>query len=544
MFSTTFDSEKKIWFGKRIAPFHHKSVSLGRVIYYTLSMNREKVAQISDNNGLCVTNGELLNQMLTIASNLLDRGVKRDSVIAIMARNGHLIASTIFSAFFLAIPVNTLDPNYSVDETAHMFSQTKPSIVFCDYENYETVQNSVTKIGSNIKVINFGKRIENVDNIEDYLVKTGREQSLEIVEVDVKTCALILCSSGTTGFSKGVSVSHQHLLYAFGQPTFLQNWENGTMFCFSSLYWYTGISHLLVTTFLGLTRIITTEMYSPDLCMSIIQKYKVTHIISSLMPVVKILEHKSLTLDTLSSLREYILGGSVIPKEIWSKLQTFLKNGVVQIAYGLTEIGVASRQNHDMLTHSVGKLGPGFQAKIVNDNNMSLTVGEVGEVCFKSLFRFLGYYGNDKATEEIIDEDGWIHSGDIGRIDKDGCLHVIDRKKDILKYYGHHISPSEIEAIIINHPDVNFVAVVGIPDPVYTDLPAAVVVCKEGATVSEGEISNLVASKLSETKHLCGGVYFVDQLPLTPSGKIIKSKVKETAIELYESRKQCAKNLL
>ncbi|GAB0092213.1 4-coumarate--CoA ligase 1 [Sergentomyia squamirostris] len=536
MFSTTFDREKKIWFGKRIAPFHHESVSVGRAIYYTLSMNREKVAQICDNSGLCVTNGEILDQMLTIASNLLDRGAKRDSVIAIMARNGHLIAPTIFTAFFLAIPVNTLDPNYTVDETAHMFSQTKPSIVFCDHENYETVKNAIAKIGSNIKVINFGERISNVDNIEDYLEKTGHEQSLDFAEVNTKTCALILCSSGTTGLSKGVSLSHQHLLYAFAQPTFLQNWENGTMLGFSSLYWLSGMIHLLATTFLGIKRVITTENFTSDLSLNIIQKYKVTHLISPPVQAAKILENKSLIPDSLCSVREYILGGSVVPKEIWSKLQTYLKNGCVQIVYGMSELGFASRQNNDMSTYSVGKLGPGFNAKIVDDDNRNLNVDEVGEVCFKPQFRFLGYYGNDKATEEMIDEDGWVHTGDIGRIDEDGCLHVTDRKKEIMKYSNHHVSPSEIEGIIISHPDVTFVAVVGIPDLVYTDLPAAVVVRKEGATVSEGEISDLVASKLSDTKHLRGGVYFVDQLPLTPSGKVQKAKVKEIAIEFYKSR--------
>ncbi|GAB0092214.1 4-coumarate--CoA ligase 1 [Sergentomyia squamirostris] len=536
MFRTSYDSKEKIWFGQHLAPFHHESVSLGRVIYYTLSMNREKVVQISDNNGLCVTNGEILDQMLTIASNLLDRGAKRDSVIAIMAGNGHLIAPTIFAAFFLAIPVNTLDPNYSVEEAAHMFSQTKPSIVFCDHENYETVQKAVAKIGSNIKVINFGERISNVDNIEDYLVKTGREQSLEMVDVDAKTCALILCSSGTTGRAKGVRLSHQHLLYLLGFPGLWERWEGGVLFCFSSLYWISGVCTFLSSTILGLVRVITTETFSADLFLSIMRKYKVTHLISTPMQAAKILEHKSLAPDTLSSVREYIIGGSVVPHDTCIKMKSYLANGNIYIVYGMTEIGYISRQVSSNLTYSVGQLAPDLKVKITDDNNQKLSVGETGEICFKPRYHFLGYHGNDKATREIIDEDGWIHSGDIGRIDEGGSLHVVDRKKEILKYANHHVSPSEIEGIIISHPDVTFVAVVGIPDRVYTDLPAAVVVRKEGATVSEGEISDLVATKLSETKHLRGGVYFVDQLPLTPSGKVIKTKVKESAIEFYKSR--------
>ncbi|GAB0089088.1 4-coumarate--CoA ligase 1 [Sergentomyia squamirostris] len=535
MFHTSHKSNEKVWFGRNLAPFHHESVSVGRAIYYTLSMNREKVVQISDNNDMIVTNGVIFDQMICIASNLIDRGAKRDSVIAIMARNGHLIAPTIFASFVLAIPVNTLDPNYSVDEAAHMFSQTKPNIVFCDYENYEIVRSANVKIGNNMRIINFGERIQNIENIDDYLVKTGREKSVQIVDVDAKTCALILCSSGSTGLSKGVRLSHQHLLHHLGRPTLWEDWEGGIVFCFSSLYWYTGLTTLLTTTLLGMTRIITTENFSADLLLKIVQKYKVTHLISTPMHVAMLLDHKSLTPTTLISVRQYMMSGSILPKDFWSKMKLYLKNGFVQIAYGMSEVGFVALQNQNTKAYCVGHLAPCLKIKVVDENNQSLSTGEIGELCFKSPYTFLGYAANEKATREMIDEDGWIHSGDIGKMDENGCLHVIDRKKEILKYSNHHVSPSEIEGIIISHPDVSFVSVVGIPDRVCTDLPAAVIVRKEGASVSEKEISELVASKLSDPKHLRGGVFFVDQLPLTPSGKVKKAKVKEMAIEFYGS---------
>uniref|UniRef100_A0A1B0D5Z3 Acyl-coa synthetase n=1 Tax=Phlebotomus papatasi TaxID=29031 RepID=A0A1B0D5Z3_PHLPP len=540
MFSTRYDSDQKIWSGRHLAPFHHESVSLGRAIYYNLSFNRNVVGQISAETGLTVTNGEICDQMLAIASNLAVRGAKKGQVIAIVAKNGPNIAPATFAAFFLGIAVNTLDPNYSVDEISHMLRQTQPCIVLCDRENYPNVQSAIQSMKSTARIINFGLRIEGVENIEDYLVPTGKEEALtrEIVDVNGSTCAVILCSSGTTGMSKGVSLTHQHFLYMMSYPVFVDCYHNGIMLCFSSLYWLSGMAHLLLTTFLGMTRVITTETFNVDLCLDIIQKYQVTHLITAPVQLAGILSHKSLSPTSLASIREYMVGGSVVPKDNWLKIQAYMPNGSIKIVYGMSEVGYATCQEYRSTKYSTGKLAPDLQLKIVGDDGQNCPPGQTGEICFKPRFKFIGYIGNPEATNEIVDADGWVHSGDIGMMDADGDLQIVDRMKEILKYSNHHVSPSEIEEIIFSHPEVEYVAVVGVPDAVFTDLPAAMVVRKEGGTVTEKEISQLVASQLSNPKHLRGGVYFVNKLPLTPSGKVIKRKVKETVIELYKARHQ------
>uniref|UniRef100_A0A1L8DYR9 Putative acyl-coa synthetase n=1 Tax=Nyssomyia neivai TaxID=330878 RepID=A0A1L8DYR9_9DIPT len=538
MFTSKYDSAKKIWSGGHLAPFHDESVSLGRALYYTLARDPQRLAQISGDTGLRVTNGEICDQMLKIASNLSLKGAKRDQVIAIVAKNGPLIAPATFAAFLLAIPVNTLDPNYVMAEIAHMFTQTQPSIVFCDHDNYSTVKSALIENKSSAKIINFGPRISGVENIDDYLVKTGFEDSLEIPDVDGQTCGLILCSSGTTGLSKGVSLTHQHFLYLSANPYFFDFRQDSVMLCFSSLYWLSGILHLLFTTFNGMTRIITTQPFSPEHFLKMVDQYKVTHMLSAPVYLAAVLDSTLLTPTSLANLREYMVGGSVVPEEKWSRMQEYLPNGYVRIVYGMSELGFATRQDYKTKKYCVGKLAPDVQMKIVNINNENLGPGEKGEICFKSRFRFLGYTRNAKATAEMIDKDGWVHTGDIGFVDNDGDLHIADRMKEILKYSNHHISPSEIENIICRFPEVEYVAVVGVPDPVCTDLPAALVVLREDANITADDIYQLVASNLSNPKHLRGGVYFVDLLPLTPSGKVIKNKVKEKAIELYRARCQ------
>uniref|UniRef100_A0A7G3AB14 Putative acyl-coa synthetase n=1 Tax=Lutzomyia longipalpis TaxID=7200 RepID=A0A7G3AB14_LUTLO len=538
MFTTKYDSSRKVWSGRHLAPFHHAGVSLGRAICYTLTYDRRKVAQISHDTGIRTTNGELCDQMLTIASNLTTKGASRNKVIAIVAKNGPLIAPTVFAAFYLAIPVNTLDPNYEKAEITHMFRQTEPGIVFCDHDNYTTVKSAVNEISSKAKIINFGPRISGVENIEDYLVKTGFENSLDSPDVDEKTCGLILCSSGTTGLSKGVNLTHQHMLYLSGIPCFVEHPENGLMLCFSTLYWLSGIMHLLLTTFCGMTRIITTQTFSPELFLSMVAQYKVTHMISAPVHLSSVLECTSLTPTSLVSLREYMVGGSVVPEEKWMRAQDYLPNGFVRIVYGMSEVGFTTRQDYRTQKYCVGKLAPDLQLKIVNSNNQNLGPGESGELCFKPRYRFLGYIANAKATDEMIDDEGFVHSGDIGYMDNDGDLHIGDRLKDILKYCNHHVSPSEIENVICRIEEVEYAAVVGIPDPVVTDLPAALVVLREGANVTANDITQLVAATLSDAKQLRGGVYFVEKLPLTASGKVIKRKVRKKAIDIYRARQQ------
>ncbi|XP_059617882.1 uncharacterized protein LOC132262588 [Phlebotomus argentipes] len=536
MFTSRYNSELRTWSGRHLAPFHHESVSLGRALYYALSYSRNRVAQISDDSGLRVTDGELCDQMLAIAGNLRARGATRQQLIAVVAKNSHLIAPTVFAAFYLAIPVNTLDPNYSVDEIVHMFAQTRPSIVFCDHDNHATVQKAVIKMASGARIITFGPRIAGVDNIEDYVVQNNKEDPANIEDVDAETCALILCSSGTTGMSKGVSLTHQHLLYLFSYQVLFDFHDDARMLCFSSLYWLSGIAHLLLTTFLGITRIITPATFSVDLFLNIIEKYQATHVLSTPVQLAGVLESPRLTRTTLASVREYIVGGSVVPKDKWERIQTFVPNGFVLIVYGMSEVGFATRQVYRTNKYCVGKLAPDLQLRIVDENGQNCLPGETGEICFKPRFRFLGYYGNAAATRDMIDDAGWVHTGDIGRMDEDGDLHIVDRQKEILKYCNHHVSPSEVEQVIFGHAEVAYACVVGIPDPVCSDLPAAVVVRKEGAVVTEEDIARLVASRLSDPKHLRGGVYFVDSLPLTPSGKVIKGRVKQMALELFRAR--------
>lgn len=245
----------------------------------------------------------------------------------------------------------------------------------------------------------------------------------------------------------------------------------------------------------GATRIITTETFRPELYFRIIEQYKVTFAMSSPHHLALILKSERLHHTDLSSMRMQWVAGGKCSYQMQHEMNAVLPNGKVHTLYGLTEAHWAITFNLN-LKDCVGQLLSCFQVKIVDDDGNRCGIGENGEICFKANYRFLGYYGNQTATEEIFDEEGFVMTADIGHFDEDGDLYVVDRKKDLIKYCGFQISPSQIESFLMESKDIKSVCIVGIPDQtIDTDLPTAFVIRAENSTITESDINDMVAGK-------------------------------------------------
>lgn len=195
----------------------------------------------------------------------------------------------------------------------------------------------------------------------------------------------------------------------------------------------------------------------------------------------------------LSSLRNFYAGGSRAPLEICNEMKGYLPNGEVHAAYGLSELGTMAAVNMPFSGRDcVGKLSCNIDVKIVDANGERCGIGEDGEVCIKPKYTFLGYYGNEEATKQSIDNEGFLLTGDIGHFDEDGYLYVTDRKKDILRYCASQISPTEIESFLMQFSGIRAACVVGVSDLKYIQLPAAVIVKSQDSEVTKEEIDRLV----------------------------------------------------
>lgn len=362
--------------------------------------------------------------------------------------------------------------------------------------------------------------------------------SFSVVEVaDKQKTALILCSSGTTDLSKPICITHEVALSQL--PHSLIEKPHEVTFCFSSLYWLSGVQALLLGILESSTRLITTDSFSPESMLHLIQKHKVTSLFSGSFQMVLTLKCAEKQITDLTSVERWFCGGSKISNEITIAVQNYIPNGLVLVVYGMSELfGSITVKLCDGKNESVGQLVGGTTVKIVDENGNRLGVGQDGEVCVKNVYKFAGYYGDRVSTDALYDTEGFLQTGDIGHFDGDGSLYLVDRKKDILRYREHTISPSEIENFLSNRPEIESASVVGITDSSSNDLPAAVVVRQRGSTITEAEINNMIAKAFDDSRKLRGGIYFVDALPVTPSGKILRRKLKIHATKLYEASVQ------
>lgn len=279
---------------------------------------------------------------------------------------------------------------------------------------------------------------------------------------------------------------------------FTTNDSSDVMLCFSSLYWISGVVTLLAGTLCGATRIITSHGFSPELQLRLIEKYKATFTLNAPLHILLMMKCDRFSKTDISSIKYLYIGGSKAPFHIKTDIVQHIPNGNIIDVYGMSElVGGISFHFYPSMSgkDSTGRLMSGCCIKIVDDHGNRCGVNVDGEICIKMSHRFLGYYGNQKATDDLIDEEGFVVSGDIGHYDDDGDLFITGRKKDLMKYCNMQISPAEIDSFLTESPDIKSACVVGIPDAM-GDLPAAVIVRAEGSSISEKNIFDMTAGKV------------------------------------------------
>jgi acyl-CoA synthetase (AMP-forming)/AMP-acid ligase II len=234
----------------------------------------------------------------------------------------------------------------------------------------------------------------------------------------------------------------------------------------------------------------------------------------------------------LSSLKEVLSGAAPLSASLTDAAQQRLKCPVLQ-GYGMTELSpVVTITRVLSKSGSSGTLLPNVQLKVVSTEDRTRVLGsnEEGELAFKGPNVMLGYLGNPQATEETI-VDGWLHTGDIGYVDKDGFLYVVDRLKELIKYKGYQVPPAELEGLLLKHEGISDAAVIGVPDEESGELPKAYVVKKSGhESLTEDEVLEYVAKNVSAVKKI-RLVEFVNEIPKSASGKILRRVLKASLVK-------------
>jgi fatty-acyl-CoA synthase len=345
-------------------------------------------------------------------------------------------------------------------------------------------------------------------------------------------------TSGTTGFPKGATLSHRNILNnGYFVAEACKYTEHDRVMIPVPLYHCFGqvMGNLGCTTH-GAAAIYPAAAFDPIATLDAVAEEKATSLYGVPTMFIAQLAEESFQSYDLSSLRTGIMAGSPCPIEVMRRTMTEMNMGEVTIAYGMTETSPVSTQTAtddpvDKRVGTVGRVQPHIEIKIVDPGSgETLPRGDAGEFCTKGYSVMLGYWDEPERTAEVIDAEGWMHTGDIAVMDTDGYVNIVGRIKDMVIRGGENVYPREIEEFLYSHPSIRDVQVIGVPDDKYGEEIMAWVQTTEGHTLTAEEVREYCRGKIAHYK-IPRYVEVTDEFPMTVTGKIQKFKLRERAIE-------------
>lgn len=340
----------------------------------------------------------------------------------------------------------------------------------------------------------------------------------------------LMYTSGTESHPKGAMHSTRSLMGNYISSIIAGSMEATDVEIHSlPLYHCAQLDNFLITDiYLGATSIILPKA-DPELVLRTIEKYRVTNYFAPPTVWISLLRSPVFDQVDLSSLRKGYYGASAMPVEILAEMRERLPNLRLCNFYGQTEMApLASALGPDEQDAHAGSAGRpviNVETAILDDDNVAVVPGVVGEIAHRSPHLMLGYLDDEAKTAEAF-RGGWFHSGDLGYYDEHGLLHVVDRKKDMIKTGGENVASREVEEVIYRHPGVEEVAVFGLPHPTWVEAVAAAVVSRDGTQLSEDDVVSHCRTHLAGFK-TPKRVFFVDALPKNPSGKLLKRVLRD-----------------
>jgi len=348
-------------------------------------------------------------------------------------------------------------------------------------------------------------------------------------------------TSGTTGFPKGVMLSHKNVVnngQLVGDYIYLTEKDR---LCIPVPFFHCfGCVMGTIASITHGTTMVVIEQFSAGKVLQVVQDEKCTALHGVPTMFIAELNHPDFKQYNLSTLRTGIMAGSICPIEVMKKVINDMGAAEITIAYGQTESSpvITQTKTNDPIekrVSSVGKPHPGVEVKIIDPTTGEDTpTGVPGELCTRGYLVMKGYYKNEQATKTAIDKNGWLHTGDIAVMDEEGYIDITGRIKDMVIRGGENIYPKEVEEFLYQHPKVQDVQVVGVPDPKYGEELMAWVILKSGEKLTSDELKEYCKGKISFHK-IPKYIEFIEAYPMTASGKIQKFLLREMSKEKTEA---------
>ncbi len=539
----------------------NSSETINRFFEKQVAANPQQDFVVYPDRGLRWSYGEFNRRVDDLARGLLSIGIEPGDHVGIWARNVPDWLTFMFATAKIGAVLVTVNTSYKSHELAYVLKQSDMKALalvdrYRDVDYISTIYELVPELRSDPRghlnsseypflksVIYVGQEKHRGMYNTNELMLLGAHSDSEQLDslrdsIDCNDVVNMQYTSGTTGFPKGVMLTHSNIL--------INGWSIGERQKFTSrdrlclpvpLFHCFGIvlGVLAVLTHGG--TLVMLEEFDPLRVLAAVQKEKCTALYGVPTMFIAELNHPMFDMFDLSSLRTGIMAGSPCPEDVMRRVINDMHCSEMTIAYGLTEASPVFTQTSvdDTVERRVSTVGtklPGIEVKINDpEDGHEVAAGEQGEICCRGYNVMKGYYKMPDATAKTIDGEGWLHTGDLATVDEDGYYKITGRIKDMIIRGGENIYPREIEEFIYTIPGVSDVQVVGVPDKRYGEVVGAFIIRTPDSDLSEADVRDYSLQKMARykaPKH----VFFVDQFPLTASGKIRKFKLREMAGEM------------
>jgi fatty-acyl-CoA synthase len=529
----------------------HQTPLLGETIGENLDRTTARVpdrdALVSVHQGVRQTYAELHAAVEEVARGLLALGIEPGERVGIWSpNNAEWVTLQYATAKVGAILVN-VNPAYRTSELAYALGQSGVSTLvlaprFRQADYLAMLDEVAEQVPALKRQIVLGPEAPpgalRWDDLREAAARVPVDQLREreaLLQFDDPIN--IQYTSGTTGFPKGATLSHHNILnngFFIGEGC---RYTEVDRVCIPvPLYHCFGmvLGNLACTTH-GAAMVYPAEAFDPEATLAAVQSERCTAVYGVPTMFIAELEHPRFHEFDYSSLRTGIMAGSPCPVEVMKKVQSDMHMAEVTICYGMTETSPVSFQTApddpvDKRVSTVGRIHPHVEAKVIDpDNGRIVPRGQPGELCTRSYLVMLGYWKNEEATAAAVDRAGGMHTGDLATVDSDGYANIVGRIKDMVIRGGENIYPREVEEFLYQHPAVADVQVVGVPDSRYGEELCAWVRLKEGHSVDGDELREWCRGKIASFK-IPRYWRFVDEFPMTVTGKVQKFKMRETSV--------------
>ncbi len=539
-----------------------KEMTLGQILDETVAKYPDNEAVVYVDRDFRLTYREFGELVDTLARGLMGLGVKKGEKVAVWANNVPYWVALQFATAKIGAVLLTVNTHYQSHEVKYLLqhSETENLFIIGEYRNHDYL-NTIYELIPELKVQERGhlktnrfprlKRVfylghekhrglYSVPELQAMAAMVSDEQyAARQAELNPHDVVNMQYTSGTTGFPKGVQLTHYNIGnngYWIGKN---QEFSGGDRLALTVplFHCFGCVLAVLASVNHGVTMVILEDFVPVDVMLAIDQE-NCTACYGVPTMYIAMLDHPLFSKFDFSSLRTGIMAGSPCPVEVMKRVMDKMNMKDITICYGLTETSPVMSQTvigdtMEHMTETVGKAMPEIEIRIVDPETGEECPPHVqGEICCRGYNVMKGYYNNPEATAQTIDADGWCHSGDLGHLDEDGYLTISGRLKDMIIRGGENVYPREIEEFLYTMDGILDVQVAGVPSARFGEQVGAFVILKEGADIQAEDVIDYCRGKISHYK-VPRYVTFVDGYPMTASGKIQKYKLRELAAELW-----------